>query len=1017
MSVALEVVVRELTDSGIIALGKLEAFVPPQAHPTSVEALVAELVKQNFLTEFQAERVAAGRAKSLIVGGYTLLDKIGAGGMGQVFKAQHRKMDRIVAIKMLPPDVTKDAASIARFDREVHAAAKLFHPNIVPALDAAEADGVHFLVMEYVAGHDLSVLVKTGGPLSVAKSVNYLSQAARGLEFAHGEGIVHRDIKPANLLLDKKDVVKILDMGLARIAAQGNAATQAELTGTGAVMGTVDYMSPEQAIDTHNADARSDIYSLGCTLHYLLTGRPLYAGNSLIEKALAHREQPIPKLQAARTDVPDEVEAVFRKLVAKQAADRYQTMTEVVAALEHCRTAIAAGAVAETDGVGLLNGALPKSGSDPTVDEVAASATVELSPPTRPVAAVDGSNGSAAGVVSASSSRKPRGRRRMLVVIAAGAVAAAVFAGVLRRPSSQSNDAAIIATATDSTLQPAPSVPAVSASAAPKQVPQSPVDRDREVAKWVISKGGFVHVAVEGLLSPPHREVARLPIEKFELRSIDLEGTGCTDADLTRLSGLPNLLRLNLQNNKITDDGVRALESLPKLSDLIIPYTKITATGFASIAKIKSLEVLLAAYNDGVTDDAIAKLSGLPLLHEVNVVSTPVTGAGLARLPPSVTFLQLSARQLLELGSTDRLTELCVYGLNDKCCEQLIRLKLKNLKSLLYAAENSAVQPDLGAFRAAYPQCSTWRLGDPQAMPPAADAALAPTKPLKQVEPSDSPKLIETYKDPAFIAWRSRVEQLPATVQLEEVLKKLVELNPGFDGKELPLTNIVNNRVEAFALSTDTVKDLSPVQALHALEKLYCRGTDPQGGVLSDLSPLAGMKLTTLMCYHNPVKDLSPLRGMPLSDLDVSSTNVESLSPLAGMPLRSLNCLATPVADLSPLADCATLQVLNVSSTKVAKLDPIGKSRLMNIFCSHTSVVDLKPLKGMPLKRVQCGHAPISDLTPLAESPSLNYLDVTSTKASPAEIAKLRKTLPECRIVWEGAPQQSSPVPASTRTK
>ena len=283
MAVDLITVIKQLTESSIIAQGKLENFVPPKAHPTSVEALVAELVKQNHLTRFQAQHINAGKTKSLILGSYTILDKIGAGGIGQVFKALHRRMDRTVAIKMLPPAMTKDAAAAARFEREVRAAAKLSHPNIVAAYDADQANGAHFLVMEYVEGKDLSALVKKNGPFPVSKAVNYVLQAARGLEFAHKKGVVHRDIKPANLLLDDEGVVKILDMGLARIESPG--AAQAELTGTGAVMGTVDYMSPEQAFNTKYADARADIYSLGCSLYYLIAGKATYGGETVARKS------------------------------------------------------------------------------------------------------------------------------------------------------------------------------------------------------------------------------------------------------------------------------------------------------------------------------------------------------------------------------------------------------------------------------------------------------------------------------------------------------------------------------------------------------------------------------------------------------------------------------------------------------------------------------------------------------------------------------------------------------------
>ncbi len=337
MAASLETVIKQLSESSIISQGKLDNFLPPRAHPKTVEELVTQLVKQNHLTPFQAQQVKLGKAKALILGNYTILDVIGAGGMGQVFKAEHRRMERIVALKMLPPAMSKNASALARFQREVKAAARLRHTNIVGADDADEANGSHFLVMEYVEGRDLSAYVKKLGPFSVDKAVNYTLQAARGLEFAHAEGVIHRDIKPGNLLLDKKGVVKILDMGLARIdVAPGDVAAQAELTGTGAVMGTVDYMAPEQGINTHDVDARADIYSLGCTLHYLLLGKPVYDGQTVGAKFLAHHRKPIPNLTELHSEVPAEINAIFQKMVAKQPEDRYQSMTEVIADLQAC---------------------------------------------------------------------------------------------------------------------------------------------------------------------------------------------------------------------------------------------------------------------------------------------------------------------------------------------------------------------------------------------------------------------------------------------------------------------------------------------------------------------------------------------------------------------------------------------------------------------------------------------------------------------------------------------------------
>jgi serine/threonine protein kinase len=344
-TLAREEFVRNLEESGLFSESEIQAAIGSLADADRMDgdALARNLVASGRLTQYQAAAVRERRFGDLVIGNYHILDRLGAGAMGTVSKARHRRMKRVVAIKVLSKNVAQSDQFIKRFQREVEAVARLSHPNIVMAYDADEAEAGPFLVMEFVNGRDLASEVHERGPLPVGEAVDCVVQAARALAYAHSQGIVHRDIKPANLLRDVAGVIKVADLGLAHVNAAVDEAGDANaLTQAGSVMGTADYMAPEQALGVPTIDHRADIYSLGCTLYYLLTGKPIYEAPTLMAVLLKHRDAPIPELPAVRPEVPAALDDVFRRMVAKQANDRFATTDEVVLALEGLKLAVAA---------------------------------------------------------------------------------------------------------------------------------------------------------------------------------------------------------------------------------------------------------------------------------------------------------------------------------------------------------------------------------------------------------------------------------------------------------------------------------------------------------------------------------------------------------------------------------------------------------------------------------------------------------------------------------------------------
>ena len=330
--------------------------------PSGADEVARKFVAANLITQWQCDKLLEGRHKGFFLGRYKLLGQLGSGGMSTVYLGEHVLMRRLVAIKVLPSSRVTDTSYLQRFHREARAAASLDHPNIVRAYDVDNEGNTHYLVMEFVDGRDLQQTVKRGGQMEYAMAVDYIRQAAEGLAHAHANGLIHRDVKPANLLVDQKGVVKVLDLGLARFTDEDRASLTVQYDEN--VLGTADYLAPEQAIDSHGVDARADIYGLGCAFYFLLTGHPPFAEGTLPQRLMAHQKQQPPGIAKDRPDVPADLVEICMKMMAKKPADRYQSMNDVAQALkrwlaDHGLSSSGVGLVSNLSGSGSLGGKTP----------------------------------------------------------------------------------------------------------------------------------------------------------------------------------------------------------------------------------------------------------------------------------------------------------------------------------------------------------------------------------------------------------------------------------------------------------------------------------------------------------------------------------------------------------------------------------------------------------------------------------------------------------------------------------
>ncbi len=345
--------------------------------PEDVRQFADDMVRDGILTFFQSEQFLLGKWRGFTIGKFKLLERVGVGGMGQVFLCEHMFMRKRVAVKVLPPAKADQPAALGRFYREARAAGTLDHPNIVRTHDIDQDGNLHFIVMDYVSGPNLLDVVKKFGPMDLRRATSYVRQIALALEHAHRKHLIHRDIKPGNILIDRRGNARILDMGLARFL--NDAADQLTMKyDDKVVLGTADYVAPEQVANSHAVDIRADIYALGATLYFLLAGHPPFPIGSVSQKLLWHRTKDPTPIRQIRPEIPDVLAVILSKMLAKDPKARYQTPAQIAAEMEQFLTEpvpLPAEAEMPVLSAAAVEGMDPETDVDP-VEAVAVPATV-----------------------------------------------------------------------------------------------------------------------------------------------------------------------------------------------------------------------------------------------------------------------------------------------------------------------------------------------------------------------------------------------------------------------------------------------------------------------------------------------------------------------------------------------------------------------------------------------------------------------------------------------------------------
>jgi len=627
-------------------------------------SVARDLIQRKWLTEWQARQLLAGKSK-LYLGKYKLMDVLGQGGMGAVLKAESTTLRREVALKVMATNLHDDGIARARFEREIEFSASLDHPNIVRAIDADQIGKRFFLVMEYFSGRDLKAVVKERGQVSVEFACECIRQTALGLQHAFEQGIVHRDIKPSNLLVTKDPktglpLIKILDLGLARVAHQAELATdgpanfEAEdggVTRSGQIMGSPDYMSPEQAMSSSTVDIRSDIYGLGVTLFQLLCNELPYTGENVMEKLLERINKDAPPVSTYRPELPPVLVHIVAKMLHRDPAQRFQTPVEVAAVLEAFAVDPQSLEVQPEP-----EPTPPLVGLDlPTLD-AQADDTLNIF--------VADLNSEAVVVYEPAVTSRPVIRRRrktvMPLVVSLGTVFALVGIGLFALsqgeglPDKKSSTKSALAKKKETTKSDkdddsdSEDQTATSRDLAALPPPASFLSTGDPLTDWARAAAQELRIETDAGESVV-KASDPLPKDKFTIVGVDLSGVQILTADdlrtlvsgksirhlsvsgsrlkdfqLRQIARLKELRFLDIGNTMVTDEGLEPLSRCKNLTSLQLPYVSVGDSGIAKLATLSSLSSLNLEGTD-ITDAAIKSLTSLGNLTRLNLKHTALT--------------------------------------------------------------------------------------------------------------------------------------------------------------------------------------------------------------------------------------------------------------------------------------------------------------------------------------------------------------------------------------------------------